>query len=240
MRQVHGCAQEASQVQKCYRTDRRVSGTDPVLPRSPAPIAQHNHPVGVRNRGPSPISERNQLAFTRHQTTLQRSTDQIPDKVILDLNKLYDEFRALGTALNSKIGRSQSTVTNQGYQAESELMSMSNLKECVQSAADVVSTASTTLAPEPSEKVSVKYGSDSGDVFKKESHELMQRWISSNTIYEYEDAEAPVPDPSETGKGEPLTEYQSDRDSDIENDLVKALFDNGKKRKEEGNLQGAA
>lgn len=117
---------------------------------------------------------------------------------------------------------------------------MTNLKECVQSAADVVSTASTTLAPEASEKASVKYGSDFGDVFKKESNEPMQRWISSNTVYEYEDAGAPAPDPSETSTGEALTEYQSDSDSDIENELVRALFNNGKKRKKEGDLQGAA
>jgi hypothetical protein len=117
---------------------------------------------------------------------------------------------------------------------------MTNLKECVQSAADVVSTASTTLAPETSERASVKYGSDFGDVFKKESNETMQRWISSNTVYEFEDAEAPAPDPSETSIGEALTEYQSDSDSDIENELVRALFNNGKKRKKDGDLQGAA
>ncbi|KAF3043780.1 hypothetical protein E8E12_010203 [Didymella heteroderae] len=175
-----------------------------------------------------------------NQTTLQKSTDQIPDKVVPDLNKLYDEFRTLGTTLNSKIERLQSTVANAGYHAESELISMTNLKECVQSAADVVSTASTTLAPETSERASVKCGSDFGDVFRKESNEPMQRWISSNTVYEYEDAEAPAPDPSETSTGEALTEYQSDSDSDIEAELVRALFSNGKKRKKDGDLQGAA
>jgi hypothetical protein len=171
---------------------------------------------------------------------LQRSADQIPDKVIPDLNRLYDEFRTLGTSLKLKIEKLQSTVANHGYHAESELMSMTNLKECVQSAADVVSTASTTLAPEASEKASVKYGSDFGDVFRKESNEPMQRWISSNTVYEYEDAEAPALDPSETSTVEAITEYQSDSDSDIENELVRALFRNGKKRKKAGDLQGAA
>ncbi|KAF3034835.1 hypothetical protein E8E11_004725 [Didymella keratinophila] len=175
-----------------------------------------------------------------NQTTLQKSTDQIPDKVIPDLNKLYDEFRTLGTSINMKIEKLQSTVANQGYHAESELMSMNNLKECVQSAADVVSTASTTLAPETSERASVKYGSDFGDIFRKGSNEPMQRWISSNTVYEYEDVEAPAPDPSETSTREALTEYQSDSDSDIENELVRALFNNGKKRKKGGDLQGAA
>ncbi|KAF1926472.1 uncharacterized protein M421DRAFT_102513 [Didymella exigua CBS 183.55] len=175
-----------------------------------------------------------------NQTTLQKSTDQIQEKVIPDLNKLYDEFRTLGTTLNLKIEKLQSTVANQGYHAESELISMTNLKETVQSAANVVSTASTTLAPESSEKASVKYGSDFGDIFKKESNEPMQRWISSNTVYEYEDAEAPAPDPSETSTGEAITEYQSGSDSDIENELVRALFNNGKKRKNDGDLQGAA
>lgn len=139
-----------------------------------------------------------------------------------------------------KVEKLQSTVANQGYHAESELMSMTNLKECVQSAVDVVSTASTTLAPETSERASVKYGSDFGDIFRKGSNEPMQRWISSNTVYEYEDAEAAVPDPSETSTGEAFIEYQSDSDSDIEDELVRALFNNRKKRKKDGDLQGAA
>ena len=171
--------------------------------------------------------------------TLQKSTAKLPEKIMPNLNKLYDQIRNLGADLNAKIGRLESTVVNQGFHAESELISMTNLKECVESAADVVSTASTTLGPEGSERASVEYGSDFGDVFKKDSNETMQRWMSSNTVYEYDDAEAPTLDPSEASTGDALTVYESDSDSDIEHELVKALFNNGKKRKEQGDLHGA-
>lgn len=171
--------------------------------------------------------------------TLQKSTAKLPEKIMPNLNKLYDEIRNLGADLNSKIGRLESTVMHQGFHAELELISLTNLKECVESAADVVSTASTTLGPEGSEKASVKHGSDFGDVFKKDSNEPMQRWISSNTVYEFDDVEAPTLDPSENSTGDALTVYESDSDSDIENELVRALFSNGKKRKEQGDLHGA-
>lgn len=171
--------------------------------------------------------------------TLQKSTAKLPEKIVPNLNKLYDEIRNLGAELNAKIEKLESTVVNQGFHAESELISMTNLKECVESAADVVSTASTTLGPEGSEKTSVKYGSDFGDVFKKGSNETMQRWMSSNTVYEFDDVEAPTQDPSEASTGDALTVYESDSESDIENELVRALFNNGKKRKEQGDLHGA-
>lgn len=116
---------------------------------------------------------------------------------------------------------------------------MTNLKECVESAADVVSTASTTLGPGGSERASVKHGSDFGDIFRRQSNEPMQRWMSSHTVYEYDDVEAPTHDPSEASTGDALTVYESDSDSDIEHELVRALFNNGKKRKEQGDLHGA-
>ncbi|KAJ4335350.1 hypothetical protein N0V95_008925 [Ascochyta clinopodiicola] len=170
------------------------------------------------------------------QVTLQKSTAKLPEKIIPNLNKLYDEIRNLGADLNAKIEKLEGTVVNQGFHAESELISLTNLKECVESAADVVSTASTTLGPEGSERASAKYGSDFGDVFKKESNETMQRWMSSNTVYEFDDVEAPTLDPSETSTGDALTVYESDSDSDIDNELVRALFNNGKRRKEQGDL----
>ena len=156
-----------------------------------------------------------------------------------NLNKLYDQIRTLGADLNAKIGKLESTVANQGFHAETELISMSNLKECVESAADVVSTASTTLGPEGTEQASVRYGSDFGDVFRKDANEPMQRWMSSHTVYEYDDAEAPTLDPSEASTGDAPTMYESDSDSDIEHELVRALFSNGKKRKDQGDLHGA-
>ncbi|KAF2116171.1 hypothetical protein BDV96DRAFT_44614 [Lophiotrema nucula] len=172
-----------------------------------------------------------------NQVTFQKSTDQIPDRILPNLDKLYDEFRSLGTNLNAKIEKLQSMVSDQSDRQE--LTSLNNLRDCVRSAADVVSTASTTLTAETSDKISVKYGSDFGDIFTHTQNETMLRWMNSNTVYEFEDMEAPMPIPSESSIGDAPTEYQSDSDSDIENEMIKALLNNGLKRKEQGDLAGA-
>jgi hypothetical protein len=119
-----------------------------------------------------------------------------------------------------------------------ELVSMSNLRECLRSAADVASSASSTLTVEMSDNLSLKHGSDFGDVFTKDSNETMQRWMSSHTVYEYDEIN-PLPDPSEASTGDVPTEYQSDSDSDIENEMIRALFTNAKKLKADGDLAGA-
>ena len=171
--------------------------------------------------------------------TFQRSTDKIPEKILPTLDKLYDEFRNLGVALNAKIEKLQIAVSIQNNQdVYEELTSMSNLRECVRAAADVVSTASSTLTVDVSDKKSVKHGSDFGDLFVQDTNETMMRWMSSNTVYEYEEM-SPLPDPSETSTGNAHTEYPSDSDSDLESDIFKALFNSAKKLMEEGDLIGA-
>ncbi|KAF1847385.1 uncharacterized protein K460DRAFT_241581, partial [Cucurbitaria berberidis CBS 394.84] len=175
-----------------------------------------------------------------NQVTFQKSTEKIPEKIVPTLDKIYDEFRTFGALLNAKIEKLQSAVLNQSEdQDEVELKNMNNLRECVRSAADVVSTASTTLNAEVSDKVSVRQGSDFGDVFVRDANEPMLRWMSSNTVYEYEDMEVSFPDPSEASTGDTPTEYHSDSDSDIENEMIRSLFNEGKKRKDQGDLAGA-
>ena len=163
----------------------------------------------------------------------------IPEKILPTLDKLYDEFRNLGVALNAKIEKLQIAVSTQNDQdIYEELTSMSNLRECVRAAADVVSIASSTLTVDVSDKKSIKHGSDFGDLFVQDTNETMMRWMSSNTVYEYEEM-SPLPDPSETSTGDARTEYPSDSDSDLESDIFKALFNSAKKLMEEGDLIGA-
>ncbi|CAG5145720.1 uncharacterized protein ALTATR162_LOCUS1757 [Alternaria atra] len=174
-----------------------------------------------------------------NQVTFQKSTEMIPNKIVPTLDKLYDEFRTFGALLNAKIEKLQDAVADQNDLENYELMYMNNLRECVRSAADVVSTASTTLNADTSDKISVKHGSDFGDVFVKDANEPMLRWFASNTVYDFEDVEAPLSAPSEASSGDVQTEYQSDSDSDIENDLIRSLFNEGRKRKEIGDLESA-
>jgi hypothetical protein len=170
---------------------------------------------------------------------LQKSTEKIPEKITPTLDKLYDEFRTFGARLNAKIEQLQASVAHQSEEDEDQLNSMKNLKECVQAAAEVASTASTTLQAETSDRLSVKYGSDFGDIFVKDANVPMLRWMASHTVHEFEEMGSPFPDPSEASTGDATTEYQSDSDSDIENDLMRSLFNEGKTRKEENDVHGA-
>lgn len=104
---------------------------------------------------------------------------------------------------------------------------MSNLRECVQSAADVVSTASSTLTVDVVERISVRHGSDFEDVYVKDTNETILRWMLSNTVYEFEEM-LPHTDPSEASAGEAIAEHHSDSDSDLETEMIKALFKSAK------------
>jgi tetratricopeptide (TPR) repeat protein len=119
-----------------------------------------------------------------------------------------------------------------------QLQSLTNLQNCVRSAASVVSSASTTLAVDQPDHFSVTYGSEFGDVFPAQPGETMLRWISSNTVYEYE--EEPN---SDLGSGvnvtsekclQPVDEgtgsEQSDSDNDLEAEIFQALLNKGKEK----------
>ena len=106
---------------------------------------------------------------------------------------------------------------------------MSNLRECVRSAADVVSTTSSTLTMDVVDETSVRSGSDFGDIFAKGPNEAMLRWMASNTVYEFE-FEDRIP---------AITGYQSESDSDLETEMIKALFKRAKVLKKDGDLYGA-
>ncbi|KAJ6278626.1 hypothetical protein J3E71DRAFT_182561 [Bipolaris maydis] len=174
-----------------------------------------------------------------NQVTFQKSTEKIPDKIVPTLDKPYDEFRSFGALLNAKIDKLQFVVVDPNDPDNYKLQYMTNLRECVRSAADVVATASTNLNVDSNGKTTGTCGSDFGDVFVKDVNEPMLRWFASNTVYEYEDVEAPIPAPPDASNGDAMTGYHSDTDSDIENDMIRSLFKEGKKRQGQGDLTGA-
>jgi hypothetical protein len=68
-----------------------------------------------------------------------------------------------------------------------QIQSLSNLRNCVQSPTSVVSSASTTLGVDHQDRFSVAYGSEFGDCFPSESSKTILRWVSFNTVYEFEE-----------------------------------------------------
>jgi hypothetical protein len=151
--------------------------------------------------------------YSWNQVILQKSTEEIPGRTTPALDKLYEEFRTFGASLNAKIDNLQIVAASeQNDEDVCELQSMDSLRECVRSAADVVSTASTALSAEASDAGSVHYGSDLGDVFFKDANEPMLRWIASYTVHEYEDMGVASLFSSKSEEFEDPTEYQNDSD----------------------------
>jgi hypothetical protein len=164
-----------------------------------------------------------------NQVTIRESTD----KIMPNLDEVNRNIRALALDLTSKLQALQNMVADQN--SETQRRDLINLRECVRSAATIVSSASTILATENGDRSSVIDGSDFGDCFSSEPSETMLRWISSNTVYEGE--EDPVPQGQqnafpESFKNPFLDEatYHSESDSDIEQELVKVLFRKGKEK----------
>jgi hypothetical protein len=91
---------------------------------------------------------------------------------------------------------------------------------------------------EHADHVSIAHGSEFGDLFPSEPGETMLRWISSNTVYEFEEeptaesssrqynVRSDYPHPVE-GSPEP---EQSDSDTDLEMEIVQALLKRGKEK----------
>lgn len=120
--------------------------------------------------------------------------------------------------------------------ARQELEAMKNLRDCVQSAAEVASSASTALNVDIGESFS-----NFGDIFPNRSDQRVVAWIQSNPTQNYEDVGDGTPlFPDESNTNETSTGHQSDNDSDIEAEMLSVLFNDGKKRKEQGDLAGAA
>ncbi|KAH7092440.1 hypothetical protein FB567DRAFT_237932 [Paraphoma chrysanthemicola] len=169
-----------------------------------------------------------------NQVTFQRSNEKVSSQILLGLDKLLDEFRRVGKSFNAQIEELQNKPDNQNEDRGNWLVLLKNLRECVRSAADVASTTSSTLAGDIThdENRSIKLGSDLGDVFPKEPDEMMLRWMSLNTINE----DGVVNEPSTSRV---FAEDYCDSDSDIETEMIRALFDSANKMKEDDELTKA-
>lgn len=104
---------------------------------------------------------------------------------------------------------------------------------------DIVSAAPSAIQSEAKGGTSVKYGSDFGGLFVQDSNGTMRRWMTTNTVYEFEGANNPMSAPSEADTVQARTEYSSDSGLDLEKDMLRAVFTNGKRCKDTGGLSGA-
>jgi tetratricopeptide (TPR) repeat protein len=116
-----------------------------------------------------------------------------------------------------------------------------NLRNCVRSAATIVSSASTTLGMDHPDRSSVGHGSEFGDCFPSEPSEPMLRWISSDSVYKIEEKNGPTI--QQQVKNQALRKQNaeqvdhhdhggshSDSDSDLETEVINALLQRGKEK----------
>jgi hypothetical protein len=145
------------------------------------------------------------------------------------LDELYQTIRKIATDINNRMTSLENAVDTRSD--DDRLLKLSNQRECVRSAASIFSSASTTLGV-ALPTGSSSYGSDFGDVLPSEPSETMLRWMSSNTVYEFEHDEDSV----STGKtkaplpiGQELVEEdsqasQSDSDNDLEMEVIHSVL----------------
>lgn len=154
-----------------------------------------------------------------------------------NLDEIQQAIRRIAFDINDRIASLQNVIESNS--SNHQLCSLNNLRNCVKSAASVVSSASTTLGVDHSDRFSVTYESEFGDCFPSEPGETMLRWISSNTVYEFKeerDTESSLSRPkSASGKSLQLLEEdkeldQSDSDGELEAEIIQSLLRRGKDR----------
>lgn len=138
------------------------------------------------------------------------------------------DIRILATDMNDQMARLGKLVES-GH-AREELRSLERMKACVQTASEVVSSASTTLGLD--DKASVVAASDFGDIFPPQPSETVQRWMSDNTVPAVNETvmrrSMPSLSSSNTLVGGPGGHGPDDSDSDgeLELEIVSAHWDN--------------
>ena len=153
-----------------------------------------------------------------------------------NLDGLKQDIWRIAIDIKDRMSNMQNVVASNT--SDAQFLVLKNLSNRVQSAASVISSASTTLGVEHANDFSVAYGSEFGDLFPSESGETMLRWISSNTVYEFEEesaAESSSRRPSHRpghfqSPEESTTLEQSDSDNDLEVEIFQALLKRGKEK----------
>jgi hypothetical protein len=173
-----------------------------------------------------------------NQITFKESTD----KILPNLEEINQAIRRIAHDINNRMSTLQNVATSK--QTDAKLHVLHNLRNCVQSAASIASSASTSLGAEQPDYFSVSDRSELGGLFPSEPGETMLRWISSNTVYEFE-AETAIESPS---KGRDFVSTfppfagenpESDSDNELEEEILQALIKVGREKFQAKDFEGA-
>lgn len=157
------------------------------------------------------------------------------DRILPNLDEIQQEIRRIAFDINKQEAGLQNATESQS--SHHELHCLNNLRNCVKSAASIVSSASSMQSVDRSNRTSVAHESDFGDCFPPEPAEVMRRWISSNTVYEFHEKRASASSLSgpnaASRKSLDLFEKsrdsdQSDSDGELEVEIIQSLLNRGK------------
>jgi WD40 repeat protein len=160
----------------------------------------------------------------------QVSTQEASATVIPTLDEIEARIRQLGIGMNTRmesienIMKSIAKSENRDVELEEQkakLRTTINLRNCLQSAASVVSSASTFIHDRNGIAASNFHGSDFGDVFQPVSTDSTRTWIETNVIGEVAESDdlGDRPDVGGSGSAVILADPAIDWDSDEEHEL---------------------
>lgn len=134
------------------------------------------------------------------------------------------EIRRLAELFTRRIEKLN--VAGDGQEKELDLRVVRNLRDCVQSAATVVSSASTVLGVGLGDRSTIHASSEYGDLFPRPLGDTMQRWVAAKTEHSYE-----AQDISSVGRFPSVrggrVDSDSESDTELDIDIIRSLFKRG-------------
>ncbi|KAK5739190.1 GTP-binding protein Rho1 [Elasticomyces elasticus] len=167
----------------------------------------------------------------------QVSQNEVSEQVLPTLSVLQTDVRRIALEMNERIAKLQVTIMSE--QVVRQEAAFGRLRECVKSAASIVSSASTILAPETGDAADVM--SDFGGCFPEQS-EMLSRWVQSAALQEVYDDQATLRPPESVADlliiGDSGGESE-DSDVDLESEITMLIYENAKKKSTSGDRSAA-
>ncbi|KAK3616973.1 GTP-binding protein Rho1 [Elasticomyces elasticus] len=167
----------------------------------------------------------------------QVSQNEVSEQVLPTLSELQKDVRRIALEMNERIAKLQATIMSE--QDVRQEAAFGRLRECVKSAASIVSSASTILVPESGDAADVM--SDFGDCFPEQS-EMLTRWVQSAAPQELYDDQATLRPPESVADlvmiGDSGGESE-DSDVDLESEITMLIYENARKKSSSGDRNAA-
>jgi tetratricopeptide (TPR) repeat protein len=155
------------------------------------------------------------------------------------LENICQEIRRLALKINETIGSQQAVARTP--QDKANIAEFVDLRECVRSAATLVSSASSALSSrgENAEDRTIVI-SDFEDCFPVEHNLPMSRWMEATSVSEYEQSQRLPPPQSTFGAiTQDDSADSSDSEIDLEDEITTALLEDGKEKLAADQLEDA-